>query len=251
MLESTQHTYMRFVTLTYDDTNLPDKRSLSLADMQKYFKRLRKRVEPATIRYYYVGEYGDHTERPHYHAVLFGPASDSDIDMAWKLGHVHFGDVNRDSIQYCCSHITKSALKFGDPRLDGRHPEFARMSRRPYGIGYGALDELATWLYTGQGAKWLVETGDVISVIRMQGQLWPLGGYLVRKLRELMDRSPCRPDAAKQADYERRVAELFGDPDAVPLYRDVVLSPMREQKRKHSALKAEFRLEKSNLRKKL
>ena len=60
-----------FVTLTYDDTKLPANQTLVKAHLQNFMKRLRKRIEPEKLRYYAVGEYGDKTQRPHYHMILF------------------------------------------------------------------------------------------------------------------------------------------------------------------------------------
>jgi len=49
--------------------------SLIKRDVQLFVKRLRKDQDArglAKIRYYLVGEYGDQTKRPHYHAAIFG-----------------------------------------------------------------------------------------------------------------------------------------------------------------------------------
>lgn len=71
-----------FLTLTYDEKHLPKNRNLSKRDMQLFFKKLRKHeqgTEPwehkgkksFPIRYFYAGEYGQKTLRPHYHAGIF------------------------------------------------------------------------------------------------------------------------------------------------------------------------------------
>ena len=69
-----------FVTLTYDDENLPRKgnsTTLIKKDFQDFMKRLREPNQeldwtpPTPIRYYHCGEYGDQFGRPHYHAILF------------------------------------------------------------------------------------------------------------------------------------------------------------------------------------
>ena len=41
-------------------------------DVQLFLKRLRKRFEKYTIRFYLCGEYGGQTFRPHYHILLYG-----------------------------------------------------------------------------------------------------------------------------------------------------------------------------------
>ena len=64
-----------FITLTYDDSNLPYGGSLNYEDFQKFMKRLRKRIN-SKVRFYMGGEYGSEgTMRPHFHACLFGYVS--------------------------------------------------------------------------------------------------------------------------------------------------------------------------------
>lgn len=60
-----------FITLTYDDEHLLSD-SLIKSDIQKFFRRLRKRLKPKKIKCLYCGEYGDKFNRPHYHAIIFG-----------------------------------------------------------------------------------------------------------------------------------------------------------------------------------
>lgn len=65
-----------FVTLTYDDENLPPF-GLRYSDVQRFLKRLRIRLvrylaHPVNIRYACCGEYGKHTQRAHYHLLIWG-----------------------------------------------------------------------------------------------------------------------------------------------------------------------------------
>jgi hypothetical protein len=60
-----------FLTLTYDDESIPSHGSLDPTHPQKWLKRLRRRLG-ARVSYYLCGEYGETTDRPHYHAVLAG-----------------------------------------------------------------------------------------------------------------------------------------------------------------------------------
>lgn len=65
-----------FVTLTYEDSNLifaDDEPCLYKRHLQLHFKKLRKRLEPKSIKYYAVGEYGERSNpgRPHYHYLIF------------------------------------------------------------------------------------------------------------------------------------------------------------------------------------
>ena len=59
-----------FLTLTYNDENLPKDGSLSKEEVQKYLKRLRERLDGREIKFYAAGEYGEDNGRPHYHLIL-------------------------------------------------------------------------------------------------------------------------------------------------------------------------------------
>lgn len=127
-----------FLTLTYDESNLPwagDLQSLNKVDVQLFIKRLRK-ANSATLRFYCVGEYGSKTGRPHYHALIFN-CDRSVIDRIndiWQLGNVMVGDVTNASIHY----VTKYHVNYDKSQVE-RAPEFALMSRRP-GIGAQYVD---------------------------------------------------------------------------------------------------------------
>lgn len=70
-----------------------------------------------------------------------------------------------------------------DPRLNGRHPEFARMSLRP-GIGGLATPEITKFVLTEHGANELLTTGDIPYQLRHSGKTFPLGRYLRSRIRK-------------------------------------------------------------------
>lgn len=72
MHEAKEHDQNCFITLTYDEHNLPQDHSLRKDHFQKFLKRFRKAIHPQKIRYFMCGEYGDDSWRPHYHAIIFG-----------------------------------------------------------------------------------------------------------------------------------------------------------------------------------
>lgn len=150
MHEATQHEANAFVTLTYDDEHLPADRSLRVRDWQLFAKRLRKAIGP--FRFFHAGEYGETTQRPHYHAALFGVdfAEDRKRKMksghpvwtsqtladAWQNGSHEIGALTWDSAMYIARYITTKIN--GDQAPDhygGRKPEYTTMSRRP-GLGH-------------------------------------------------------------------------------------------------------------------
>lgn len=128
----------QFVTLTYADSNLYYSTggvpSLSKADLQLFWKRLRKlqqTVSSEKIRYFICGEYGSKTLRPHYHAILFNCKLDlMQIQSCWGKGHAHTGSVTSSSIRY----VTKYIINKFDQDIGDALPPFTLMSRRP-GIG--------------------------------------------------------------------------------------------------------------------
>lgn len=84
MIELRENKFAYFVTLTYNPEHLPDKGTLVKRHLQLFWKKLRERHD-SKIRYIAVGEYGDKSDRPHYHAIIF---TDSEIYLG--DGHKSF-----------------------------------------------------------------------------------------------------------------------------------------------------------------
>lgn len=112
-----------FITLTYDNDHLPLGNSLEKEELKRFFKRLRHIT--GSFRYYAVGEYGDETLRPHYHAVLFGVDFSHDrkhhsknkqgdslyvsetLTNTWGLGHCYIGQFNYATAAYTARYVMK------------------------------------------------------------------------------------------------------------------------------------------------
>lgn len=186
MLEDLCHDYSSWVTLTYAD--LPPEGSLQPHELTKFIKRIRRQVEPDRVRYFAVGEYGDETFRPHYHLMLFGfpPRLGDLLQENWDYGNVDVGEVNYTTCCYTAGYCTKKLTKKDDPRLGGRHPEFARMSNRP-GLGVYALKGIADALLSEHGEAFNTEDCDVPTSVDYGNRSLPLGRYLREKLRVLID----------------------------------------------------------------
>ncbi|AZL82924.1 replication initiator protein, partial [Apis mellifera associated microvirus 50] len=183
MLELQGHTVSWFVTLTYAPEFLPEGGTLVPKHAQDWLKRLRT-ATGEKIRFYLVGEYGDKSWRPHYHAILFGgPSTPDPILATWHFGLGHVGFVTAESIQYVASYVEKKMTSSKDDRLNGRYPEFARMSRKP-GIGALAVDNMFGKALTSKvGVDAIIREGDVPSMVRFEGKKWPLGRYLRSRAR--------------------------------------------------------------------
>lgn len=246
MLEAMQYKDNAFVTLTYADEFLPSDMSVHPRHLQLFLKRLRKRFGEGRIRFYGVGEYGDQTQRPHYHLALFGFPACSFIysrysrevvnccrwcDMVrdtWAMGNIFIGQLEAESSHYIAGYVIKKMTAPDDPRLKGRYPEFARMSLRP-GIGAGMMDETASTLMFHELEKRLA---DVPSALRHGDKELPLGRYLRRRLRERIGREPGEP---KEVQIERnsRLLALYnlyeGDTSRAVAQYEVERSIEKEQ----------------------
>lgn len=188
LLESYLHEHNYFLTLTYDEDNLPhvdeivDKETgeiytdvdgdwyynggtLLEKDMQQFIKRLRRHysyhMNHEGIRFYYCGEYGETTQRAHYHMIAFNLPIDPEemkvyrintdgsvyytcdkITKLWGKGYVVIGEVNWDTCAYTARYVMKK-MKYRpkeDYYAQGKYPEFVRMSRDP-GIARKAFNK--------------------------------------------------------------------------------------------------------------
>lgn len=172
----------KFITLTYDDDNIPVNsefyQTLYYEDVQLFFKRLRRRQErkhgklSPKIKYFAVGEYGSQTNRPHYHIILFNCLDINDVEKSWKFGNIHAGDVTDQSIYYTLKYCLKSTLFDSTTDTDntGRQREKALMSK---GLGLSYL--------TPQMQKYFNE--DLTrGVTLLGGQELPLPRYYRNKM---------------------------------------------------------------------
>lgn len=143
-----------FVTLTYDDEHLPSDNQLHVEDLQTFFKRLRKNyklVDDRKIKYFACGEYGSHTFRPHYHALIFGlpiPSTLKFVDYwyrailkTWQNGNISCSSVNGSRIGYMTKYILKDSASNDFYKINNIKPPFMVCSRRP-SIGLSYLEDI-------------------------------------------------------------------------------------------------------------
>lgn len=162
-----------FITLTYDDKNLPYKATLVKKHFSDFIKSLRHKIYPGRVRFFACGEYGENQDintldtigRPHYHAILFGydPRIRTDqghldpnylhsenngnklytspkLESVWKKGFSTIGNCTFQSAAYTARYCLKKIT--GEPAADyykDRIPEFGTQSTKP-GIA-------ADWFY--------------------------------------------------------------------------------------------------------
>lgn len=189
MLETLEHDHNYFITLTYDDEHLPIldyteyneeidrgdhyelcpiridndgtwEGSLYPEHVKTFINSLRKyfnRLGINNIRYFYCGEYGETTQRPHYHMLLYGAPLDLSqnydyhidknykehwkhplIAKYWPYGMHDIANIEWSSAAYVSRYCTKklnteqqSTQWYAE---NGKLKEFIRMSTHP-GIG--------------------------------------------------------------------------------------------------------------------
>lgn len=168
------HEKASFLTFTYDDEHLPENGNLPLRSgpkkkrdrpehWQNFAKKLRYHCGP--FRFLMCAEYGSeaHTERCHYHAIIFGHSFEEDreylkankqgqplftsptLEKLWPHGFTTVGNVDFDSVSYVAGYIQKRIVgkkakshyrrtnkKTGE--VFTQNPEFGTMSRNP-GLG--------------------------------------------------------------------------------------------------------------------
>lgn len=135
--EASLHADNVFLTLTYNDKELPTRHwtgeyddfgqyvyggTLLKRHWQGFMKRLRRRVN-ARISYFHCGEYGDRYGRPHYHACIFGLDfpdkrfyttknghklyTSETLDALWGHGFCTIGAVTFESAAYVARYVMK------------------------------------------------------------------------------------------------------------------------------------------------
>ena len=186
-----------FVTLTYDDEHVPWVQSatansdtgevldevwlptLRKSDTKRFIHDLRQLAERRRgefgIRFFLSGEYGDQTQRPHYHCLLFNYhcpdpmlfkerdgivyfVSD-EIATAWPYGQALLTYYSFETGAYVAGYVLKKCkARLSEPfgrddepvYIDGRQKEFINMSRRP-GIGRRFFNEKGEYIYEYDG----------------------------------------------------------------------------------------------------
>jgi len=121
LCESATSDWTCIVTLTYADPTPETKdqyahKIVTPPHFQKWVKRLRKgRHKKQSIRYLGCGEYGERTDRAHFHAILFGKGPRLPLEenrtthgMSWPHGHI-FGHYSTDeaAARYVCKYLQK------------------------------------------------------------------------------------------------------------------------------------------------
>lgn len=99
-----------FVTLTFSDEHLPSKHP-SKRDVspfvRKFLERVRKKYN-VSVRHWIVSEYGDNTQRFHFHGILFDvPFPIWQLEKYWSYGFVTYSKLTPKRITYVTTYVNK------------------------------------------------------------------------------------------------------------------------------------------------
>lgn len=178
MLEAKQYKDNYFVTLTYDDSHIPDPipicnhstgevieciSPLVPEHFSSFVKKLRvhykRKYGHTGIRFFGCGEYGSESMRCHFHFIFFNlPIYDlkfwkrkrginyylsETLSKIWKNGYITVCEVTTKSAAYVARYQMKKQVK---NQIEDLPPEFIRMSRRP-GIGLKYFEDFYYNIY--------------------------------------------------------------------------------------------------------
>lgn len=132
-----------FLTLTYNETNLPISLESGditprVSDVQLWWHRFQRYYQyrgykkERGVKYFLVSEHGDLHNRPHYHALVFNcPTKDLTeflhiVEKTWKLGFCYVGRITPKRIRYVVKYINK----------DVKQPDDFKTQSKGLGLGY-------------------------------------------------------------------------------------------------------------------
>lgn len=228
-IEKPSHSY--FITLTYNDENIPvvagrqcfDKRHVSV-----FLDSLRHRLsrEGVSLRYFGTCEYGEEGYRPHYHFIffLYGNCRLSRhefnrryVEEYWHYGFCYDGTVTIRSVMYCTCYALKDdeALERDWSGFEEGRP-FRLFSRRP---GLGLTDSCINWW-----SDYVFNGGDIRSGIsvfctkRSVSSGVPVG--IKRKISDYYPDVYSELKKANQSYLDESISSLFDQAKRFGSYRN-------------------------------
>lgn len=224
-----------WITLSYNDDGLPEKKEVNRREVQLFLKRFRDRLRRSKdyaktkIRYYYAAEYGGKgTHRPHYHMYISGISLNrskwklyySQVDQlnfytwmekallkSWAKGDIYVDQAVPQKLKYTCKHIAK-AIKEIEEREDGRAKMFHDMSRGADNyIGVNAVDAIEQEHYSELGSDYLQRNEDVFDTIHVAGETIKMPEALKRQLRKRLGIKET-PLWKKQKTHEQNMEKI-------------------------------------------
>lgn len=193
-MEAEEHKENCFITLTYNQKNIPISKNglptLKKPDTQSFMKRLRYYYPEAKINTVIAGEYGPKTLRPHYHIACCGWKPDDlkeykknkqndmtytseKLEKIWKKGFVVIGNLSQQSASYIARYVTKKIHQKDHDRL-GTEKEFIIYSTKP-------ATGLTNWL---KNKEKYIKQGGIYIKVKDKVRLFPIPTLFQRKRKE-------------------------------------------------------------------
>lgn len=205
-LEASQHEETAFVTLTYDDAHLPPDGFVSKAHLSGWLKRVRARLHAddrklrkaarragrsvppfRRIKFFACGEYGEETQRPHYHCLLFGLRDHASLQESWPFGFVRVDTCTPASISYVAGYVGKKIGSQTPPTFSEYH--YLGRPGKPLPRSKHKRVHPAEWAANGRVSAWCDDDGQIIvgpNYVRWTRRKDPVPGAPFR----LMSRRP-------------------------------------------------------------
>lgn len=205
-LEWQDHERSCWATLTYDEQHLPP--TLEKRHLQLWLKRVRR---VRSMRFFASGEYGERTERPHYHVIVYGHDDADLLRREWPYGHVRVDPLSPALIAYTAGYVAKKVgfRRCPEERVDPEtgewyvwQPPFLQMSRRP-GIGGSARVHTASWRRTA------IYQSREVSVPRFLHEAWKVRATLEEL--ERLKKEKAQFFASRDADFMDEPRRLFAE----------------------------------------
>lgn len=196
VLEAETHTQNCFITLTYnDDYNTTE--GYDRSNLQKFMKRLRKKIYPKKVKYVACYEYGEGNgsrewwEHPHFHILLFGYNFDDlqflkrtikgeliytspTLEKLWPFGMSSVGTLTHASASYVAGYVHK--------KFNGYKEDEIRHYTNPYGQ---LMQKEHIYSSNGIGEQFFEENKKQLfnhDYLTYQGKEYALPEYFNKKL---------------------------------------------------------------------
>lgn len=157
-IKKPERPFQYFLTLTYNDENLPEDGFCSKVELKKFLNNLNTSFG-LSMRYYACADYGSINNRAHYHAILLSTKklTQNQVERIWKKGFVYLKPLADHNLRYVLRYTVKKKP------FDRDEPGYFRLISK--GWGNNVKD-----YYCGQ------------EYFTFDGRKYGIGSYLRKKL---------------------------------------------------------------------
>lgn len=201
-----------FMTITYSDENLvcdSDGVSVLCYDHLRAFHKATRKLG-FKYKYFSVGEYGEKSNRPHYHMLVFSLSSNFNYDLfekCWKYGFIQYGYLNEATIKYCTKDMLKEVDLYKD--LERSVRPHIRVS---HGMGISYVEKMKSFhkVYGDHHQDGLVQR----NVYKSNGKTNSMPRYYADKIYSKLERGVIRALRSSDFNYDNFLLAT-GDKEAL------------------------------------